>query len=102
MANRTEQLQAVIDLYKEATGEKEIDMHDVADWAMKTHGVRAPKPQTAVDLLAKELSKAAREKIKHDESTGHPYRVHHALPHVDAKGQVRMSWFNIDESPPSL
>lgn len=93
-------MQALIRIYKVETGAKEIDMHDVAAWAMKNHGLRGPTALTPVELLAKEFAKAAREELRHDQQTGHPYRVHHALPQFSPNGQVRMSWFDIDEAPP--
>ncbi len=85
--------QKVIRLYKEETGETEIDMHKVAKWAL-SKGVTSPKPKTAEDLLAARFSKAARQEMRKDKSTGRPYRANHAVP----DGSLTL-WVDIDEAP---
>lgn len=87
-------MQRIIRRYKKETGKAEIDMHDVARYAVKI-GVRLPKPVDPIDVLAQRFSRAAREEIRHDKRTGHPYRVNHAVP----SGQQRFFWIDIDEAP---
>ena len=37
-------------------------------------------PKDPLEVLAQELSRAARYEIKHDDDSGRPYRVNHAIP----------------------
>jgi hypothetical protein len=96
MASRSQQLQKMIRLYKEKTGEREVDMHKVAAFAFQ-NGWPMSKPVDPVDILARELSRAAREEVRHDEVTGRPYRVNHAVP---VPGAQFTFWVDIDENPP--
>jgi hypothetical protein len=57
--------QRFIHYYKEQTGQKEINMRDVALFAQKM-GWRLPKPPTGLDMLAKQFAQAANEEIGHD------------------------------------
>ena len=88
-----QEMQGIIRLYKSETGETEVDMHKVAEFATKM-GVPLPKPSNPVDLLAAEFARAAREETKIDKTTGQPYRVNHAIP----VGQTTF-WIDIDEAP---
>ncbi len=96
MANKTKQLQQMIRLYKDETGALEVDMKKVALFAQEK-GWPMAEPKDPVDLLAKELARAAREETRPDEVTGRPYRVNHAVP---APGGQFKFWVDIDEKPP--
>lgn len=89
-------MQFLIRQWKEETGNVEIDMHQVAEFAAK-RGWPLPEPVSALERLAKEFSQAAREETRQDTKTGHPYRVYHAYPN-DAAGQG-MLWIDIDDAP---
>ena len=65
--------------YMDETGETEVDMHKVARWLILTKGYKVKAPPSQVDLLAKQLSKKAREEIRKDSGTGRPYRAYHAF-----------------------
>lgn len=97
MATKNQLLQEMIRRYKESTGNKEIDMHEVARFAIR-QGWRPPAPISAEDRLAKELSQSAREEHRRDPRTGRSYRVYHAVPRV-LNGQTSFSWVDIDEAP---
>ncbi len=71
-------MQRVIRQYKEETGEIELDMRMVAKWAA-AKGWPLPEPANPLDVLAKQFTEAAREKVEYDKKTGKPYRVYHAL-----------------------
>lgn len=77
--SKRQDLQRFIRHYKEETGEREIDMHKVAEFA-KRHGWKMPKPPSDIDMLAKQFTEAAREETNYDDKTGKPYRVYHAIP----------------------
>ncbi|MCP4680652.1 MAG: hypothetical protein GY854_35250 [Deltaproteobacteria bacterium] len=96
MANKTARLQRMIRLYKEETGNLEVDMKQVALFA-KDKGWPMAEPKDPVDILAHDLAKAAREEIRRDEATGRPYRANHAVP---APGGQYTFWVDIDERPP--
>jgi hypothetical protein len=96
MATRYQQMQFIIRQWKEATGRVEIDMHQVAEFAHQ-RGWPLPPPVSAMERLAKEFSKAAREETRQDSNTGRPYRVYHAFT-ADDHGQG-MLWVDIDEAP---
>jgi hypothetical protein len=87
---------AIIRLYKEETGEKEIDMRDVAKFAAD-RGWPLPEPASPLDLLAKQFTNAAREEIRRDKATGRPYRANHAIS--TGQGDLfRHRWIDIDEA----
>jgi hypothetical protein len=90
-------MQKIIRRYKGETGEKEVDMHKVAEYAKKL-GWPMPKPANPIDLLAKEFSAAAREEIRYDTSTGKPYRANHAYYATQGDRQLTL-WVDIDEAP---
>jgi len=97
MANKQQRMWRVIRLYKETTGRTEIDMHEVAKFAARK-GWPLPKPVDPLDLLAKELSQAAREEVRRDKATGQPYRANHAM--TVRRGTQQMTlWIDIDEAP---
>ena len=76
---RKKTLQKLIELYRIHSGETELEMTKVMEFA-KDQGISLPQPKTPEELLVKELTVAAREDIRTDEKTGRPYREYHALP----------------------
>lgn len=95
--NQVRERQAIIRLYKEQTGEKEVDMHKVAAFAVRL-GMSLPTPIDPLDRLAEQFSHAAREEIRQDKSTGRPYRANHAVPYSNDGRQLYL-WVDIDEAP---
>jgi len=84
--------QRLIRAYREETGETEIDMRKVAEFAV-AKGWPLPEPADPLDTLAKQFAEAARQEIRRDPKTGHPYRANHAVP----RGQLSFSWVDIDD-----
>lgn len=78
MSKRQER-QRFIRYYKDETGEREIDMHKVAEFAKKK-GWKMPTPPSDIDLLAKQFTEAASAETEYSKKTGRPYRVYHAVP----------------------
>lgn len=78
MSQRQER-QRFIRHYKEVTGETEIDMHKVAEFA-KTQGWEMPRPPSDIELLARKFAEDAQAERRYDDTTGRPYRAYHALP----------------------
>jgi uncharacterized protein (DUF4415 family) len=97
MATKNEELQALIQLYKKETDRKEVDMDEVAEWAIN-RGVVAPRPKSPKELLAAQFSQAAREEHKRDPSTGWSYRVNHALRKSKNDGTQYTLWVDIHEA----
>jgi hypothetical protein len=97
MANKAVTLQRLIRWYKQDSKKTEIDMNEVADWLL-AKGYKAPRPKTPRELLAKELSKAARQEHRKDPITGRTYRVNHAVTTKQGTGQLTL-WVDIDEAP---
>ena len=89
---KNEQMQQFVRLYKEETGEIDVEMHKVAEYAMQ-RGWPAPKPVSALEILAQRFADAVRVEVKTDNTTGHPYRVNHAYV---PQGQTTF-WFDIDD-----
>ena len=95
MSKRQER-QRFIRYYKDQTGELEIDMHKVAEFA-KSKDLKMPAPPSDIDLLAKQFTDAAREETKYDGKTGKPYRVYHAIP--AGHGQLNLFvYIDIDDA----
>lgn len=88
-------MQRIIRQYRDETGETDVDMKKVAQYAVQM-GWPLSLPVDPLEVLAKEFSRAAREEIKHDAVTGKPYRVNHSLPVPG--GQLRL-WIDIDQAP---
>ena len=98
MATRHQEMQRIIRLYKEQTGEREVDMHKVVDFAVRM-GWPLPTPVDPRDALATQFTQAAREEIRRDKKTGRPYRANHAIPTTQHGRQLSYLWIDIDEAP---
>ncbi len=97
MSKRNE-MQRFIRYYKDETGETEVDMHKVAQFAV-SKGWSLPRPVSPMDVLAKQFTQAAREEIRRDAVTGQPYRANHAIPVTVGSGEQLHLWIDIDEAP---
>ncbi|MFO1174922.1 MAG: hypothetical protein U1E48_06900 [Paracoccaceae bacterium] len=78
MSKRQER-QRFIRFYKEKTGESEISMRKVAEFA-KENGWDMPKPPSDVDMLAKLFADDAQAERRYDAKTKRPYKAYQALP----------------------
>ena len=94
--SKVHELQRIIRLYREETGETELDMHEIARFAL-SKGWPMPKPKSPIDLLAAQIKDAARAEVRKDGSTKRPYRAYHAVPAHDEKGQTVFYWIDIDD-----
>lgn len=90
-------MQDIIKRYKIATGKTEIDMKEVAKFAVANLGVELPSPKDPLDRLAEDLATAARQQIRYDKKTGRPYRVNHAFRVGYGTRQYHL-WVDIDEA----
>jgi len=97
MATKRKTQQGIIRMYKEKTGIQEVDMFEVAKFAVK-NGWELPEPESPMERLAKEFSQAAREEIRYDKGTGRPYRANHAISYKQGNTQLHL-WIDIDEAP---
>lgn len=91
------QLQKVIALYRVMTGETELDPKRIAEFAVK-NGVELPLPKDPLEILAQEISGAAREELRRDEKTRRPYRAYHSLPIKHPDGQVSFIFVDIEDA----
>ena len=94
LATKSQEMQRVIRLYKQQTGETEIDMHEVARYAVNQLGMVLPTVKPPLELLSEQFSQAAREEIRYDSVTKKPYRANHAVHAL--QGYL---WVDIDEAP---
>lgn len=94
---KNEQLQALIYRYKQETGEKAVDMEQVADWAIR-QGATLPKPKTARELFAAQLADAARAEYRVDPKTGLSYRANHALRNRTRDGRQMVLWVDMEDA----
>lgn len=90
-------LQKMISLYRAMTGETELDSKKIADFAVR-NGVPLPQPKDPLELLAKEISVAAREDLLVDEKTGRPFRAYHSLPINHPDGQTSFVFIHIEDA----
>lgn len=91
------QLQQIIALYRVMTGETELDPKRIAEFALR-NGVDLPQPKDPLELLVREISVAAREDLRRDETTQRPYRAYHSLPIEHADGQVSFVFVDIEDA----
>ena len=96
MNSKIKKMQNFMRYFKEETGKKEIQMHDVAGFALKK-GWKLPPAISGLDRLAREFSRAAREEIRKDNKTGRPYRANHAYMVKQGNKQLTF-WIDIDEA----
>jgi hypothetical protein len=103
VATKAQKMQKFIRYYKDQTGIKEVDMHEVARFAEK-NGWTMPEPVRPIDRLAREFTQAAREEVRYDKKTGRPYRANHAFKDQKKAGaEQTYLWIDIDEAPrPSM
>lgn len=94
MANNRAEKRYIWNRYKEETGKTEINVRELVDYAIAKGWIAAPTPIDPRDRLAKEFSEAARDEIRHDKTTGKPYRANHAVS--TKQGTL---WVDIDEAP---
>src|SRR4051794_21869420 len=94
--SKVHELQRLIRLYRETTGRSELDMHQIARFAMGK-GWPMPQPKSPLDLLAAQFRDAARQDVRQDQNSGRPYRAYHAVPAIDEKGQGTFYWVDIDD-----
>jgi hypothetical protein len=96
MANKVELLQRMRRWYSDETGKKELDHREVAEFMLRK-GWKPPTPRTAVDILAKELSSAARAEERVDKKTGQPYRANMSYA-VTQGAETFTLWVDTDEA----
>ena len=96
--SKTQDMQRALHHYRQVTGIDEVDMLDVAKYAVEKLGMELPEPIDPVERLARQIARAAREETAKDTETGRHYRVNHAVP-VEDSGQLRFRWFHIDRIP---
>ena len=97
MSTKNQRLQNIIRLYRQRTGNESVDMHEVAKFAADM-GYQLPKPKTAIERLAEQLSAAAREEVRKDKVTGRPYRANLAVVQWVNGSQLTL-WHDIDVAP---
>lgn len=90
-------MQALMRRYKDETGERELDLHEVARWAV-SNGWPLPKPVDPYERLARQFAEAARVEVRQDKETGLPYRANHVYQ-VYQQGDFFNRWVDIDEAP---
>lgn len=95
MSTKINEKQRLIRRYKDETGETDIDMKEVAKFALRV-GWQMPKPKSPLDMLAKQLANAARQEMRQDDSTGRPYRANHSIPHKQGN-ETMFLWIDIDD-----
>jgi hypothetical protein len=94
---KNQEMQRLMRLYKQETGVQEVEMHAMADFAIRK-GWPLPKQTSPRDLVAKQFAQAAREEVKRDKITSRPYRVNHAYTTTQG-GEQMTFWVDIDEAP---
>lgn len=94
--SQVQELQKIIRLYREETGRAELDLHEIARFALGK-GWPMPKPKSPIDMLAAQIRDAARQEVRKDKGTGRAYRAYHAVPARDASGQGTFYWIDIDD-----
>lgn len=97
MSTAVQKRQKFIRYFREHTGAKEWNMHEVATMAHKM-GWPLPKPANPLDLLAKQFADAAREETREDKATKKPYKANLAFTRKVASGQQLWLWFDVDDA----
>lgn len=98
-ARAIQRRQKFIHYYKEQTGKSEINMRELAEFAVSM-GWPLPKPIEPIDQLAKQFSEAAREETGVDKETKRPYRAALSITRRARDGRQMAFWFYVDDDPP--
>jgi hypothetical protein len=98
MTTKRQEMQYLMRLYREESGNASIDMKELAKFAV-AKGWPLPTPKSALDRLAEQFSSAAREEMRRDSVTGRPYRANLAVVIHQGQGQQMTLWTDIDEAP---
>jgi hypothetical protein len=94
--SKKHEMQRLIRTYKDETGNRVVDMKEVAKWSVGK-GWPLPTPRNPIDILAQNFAEAAREETRRDTKTGRPYRANHSFS-VAQGGQQLHLWIDIDEA----
>lgn len=94
--SRHKDMQKAIHHYRQTHGVNDVDLREVARYAVEKLGMKLPEPVDPLERLTKEIAKAAREETRFDERSNQPYRVNHM--YLDDNGQRR--WLDIDGDAP--
>ena len=97
MATKFEMLQRIRRQYRQETDKHELDHHEVATYAVKRFGWKLPKPKDPLDMLARDLSEAARLEERVDKRTGAPYRANLSYS-IGVGSQQLTLWVDTDEA----
>ncbi|MDP1773027.1 MAG: hypothetical protein Q8L15_12145 [Methylobacter sp.] len=96
-STKKQQMQRIIQWYRDETGSDSVDMREVAKFAVGK-GFQLPKPKDPITHLAEKFADAAREETRKDEKTGRTYRANLAVVNHTASGQYTL-WGDIDTAP---
>ncbi len=88
-----EQLEALADRFRHETGEKSINLQDLAAWAYH-HDLLKPYPQDIIKMFAGQFGRALRS-IHRTDDQGRVIRAHHAVP-IRKDNQTTFEWFKIE------
>lgn len=94
MSFREREHQRMLRMYQEETGKYDYYLPDVASWA-KQRGWQMPTPPTDVEILSRQLQRAARSETRPSHGSEREHRVNHAYAE-QVNGETRMLWFDID------
>lgn len=97
MATALEKKQKFIRYFREVTGTKEVDMHEVAKMAHQM-GWALPKPKDPFELFAQQFSEAARVETREDKATKQTYKANLAYIKRTAGSNQLWLWFDVDEA----
>src|SRR5690349_4991687 len=96
---KAELMQRLRRQYLEETGKTgPVSTTEVAAYAVKKGWLELPVPTDPLARLADEFAKSWREEIRHDNTTGRPYRANHAVTQT-VGGKQQTLWGDIDVAP---
>lgn len=93
--SRARDLQTWMAQYKYEQESTEFEVAPFVDWLI-AKGVELPTPPTPKEMMAKEVSRAARDEKRHDDD-GKEYRANLAV-HVGTGDQRQVVWVDIDRA----
>jgi len=93
--SRSSELQKFMAQYRFEKETSEFDTDSFVDW-LAARDVKFPTPPTAKEMMAREVSRAAREERRRDEE-GNEYRANLAV-HIGTGDQRQVVWVDIDKA----
>ena len=97
MSHKEQDKMRIIRQYKLEKQVEEVDMREVAKYAVERGWLTLPEPLDPFDMLGKKFSEAARNETRNDKETKRPYRAYMPITFRSGDKQTTL-WIDTDST----